>query len=244
MTNRRLDVLEDAGRVVPPRPPVVNLNPQPQVNHAAPNGQEVPVDFVAAQDNETWRRMVEGFMKMKPPKFSGSTDVTVVEDWKEDIENLFDAMGQASDLATLLEQDYVEHNRPNDNAKYGSSGKGEKVQHHREEAPHPPSKKQNTDSFSASTETRKPLKFHGTCYTCGRVGHKAIDCVVPERRWLKQDQGKSETTPFEKKTYAKELSESRSQGYSAWKEPTDFTTDKRSGQVYAIGQGEQDSIRA
>ncbi|KAF5201658.1 hypothetical protein FRX31_008755, partial [Thalictrum thalictroides] len=93
MTNRRLDVLEDAGRVVPPRPPVVNLNTQPQVNHAAPNGQEVPVDFVAAQDNETWRRMVEGFMKMKPPKFSGSTDVTVVEDWNEDIENLFDAMG-------------------------------------------------------------------------------------------------------------------------------------------------------
>ncbi|KAF5207344.1 hypothetical protein FRX31_003068 [Thalictrum thalictroides] len=47
-TNQRLNVLEAASVV----PPIVNLNPAPPVNHPIPNGQEVPVDFQAAQDNE------------------------------------------------------------------------------------------------------------------------------------------------------------------------------------------------
>ncbi|KAF5182361.1 hypothetical protein FRX31_028052 [Thalictrum thalictroides] len=166
---------------------------------------------------------------MKPPKFSGSTDVTVVEDWKEDIENLFDDMGQTSDLATLLEQDYVEHNRSNDYSKYASSSKGEKVQHRREETSQPPPKKQNIDSFPASTETRKPLKFYGTCHTCGRVGHKAIDCRVPEHSWLKQGQEKSKIKTYEHNPKDQKPSESTSHGYSAWKGQTDRTTDKRLG---------------
>ncbi|KAF5183163.1 hypothetical protein FRX31_027251 [Thalictrum thalictroides] len=69
-TNRRLDAIE-ASRVVPQAPPVVYLDAVPPVNHAVPNGQEVPIDIQAAQDNETWRRMVAGFMKMKLPRFSG-----------------------------------------------------------------------------------------------------------------------------------------------------------------------------
>ncbi|KAF5205224.1 Cellular nucleic acid-binding protein [Thalictrum thalictroides] len=59
---------------------------------ATPPGQNVVREQnanVQVQDHETWRHMLESFMKMKPPKFNGSADS---EDWKENVENLLDAM--------------------------------------------------------------------------------------------------------------------------------------------------------
>ncbi|KAF5193892.1 hypothetical protein FRX31_016521, partial [Thalictrum thalictroides] len=84
---------------------------------------------------------------------------------------------QASDLATLLEQDFIEHNQPIDHAKYGSSDKGEKMQHPRLDTTIPSQKKQNTSSSSsASTDETTQSKFLGTCYTCGKVGHRFYEC--------------------------------------------------------------------
>lgn len=355
-TNKRLDVLE-AGRDAPQAPPVINLDRAPPTDHIAPNGQEVPIDLQVTQDNETWRRMVEGFMKMKPPRFNGSFDITVVEDWKEDIENLFDAMGytdvqkqrlaslcllgdasiwwksvtrtenlhnitwddfcrrfdlryfphalraakarefinlkqgsmtvleyetrftrlarfathmnmdefqkarqfeeglrdglrrmvkghhyptvrQASDLATLLEQDFLEHGRPNDYAK------GKKVQHSRPEASQPPYKKQNSNSSStASTDGTKRNKFLGNCFTCGKVGHKAFECRVPERNWVKTDQRKLEGRSYEPKMNEQKISGQKSYGsQGSWKGPADRAPDKLHGQMFAIEQVEGDMV--
>ncbi|KAF5194084.1 hypothetical protein FRX31_016329 [Thalictrum thalictroides] len=221
-TNQRLNVLE----VAPLVPHVVNLNPTPPVNHPIPNGQEVPVDFQVAQDNKAWRRMVEGFMKMKPPKFGGSSDITVVEDWKEDIKNLFNAMGyteaQKQILASLClvgdvsiwwkamirtenlhDITWEDFSRRFDLKYFPHTLKAAKniilrmimqsmgVLIMEEGAiftantSQPPYKKQNTSpSSNGSTDgTKRNTRFMGTCFSCGKVGHKASDCKSSERNW-------------------------------------------------------------
>ncbi|KAF5203947.1 hypothetical protein FRX31_006466, partial [Thalictrum thalictroides] len=153
----------------------------------------------------------------------------------------------ASDLATFLEQDYTEHNRPNDNAKYGSFDKGKKGQYSRPDTSQPPYKKQNTSSsFTGSTDgTKRNTRFMGTCFSCARVGHKASDCKSSERNWGKSDQGKSEFKPYEQKPNEQKSLGQKSYGAQGqWKGPTDRMAEKRPGQVFAIGQEERDMVMA
>ncbi|KAF5193398.1 hypothetical protein FRX31_017015, partial [Thalictrum thalictroides] len=81
----------------------------------------------------------------------------------------------------------------------------------------------------------------GTCFSCGRVGHKASDCKSSERNWGKSDQGKSEFKPYEQKPNEQKSLGQKSYGAQGqWKGPTDRMAEKRPGQVFAIGQEERD----
>ncbi|KAF5197504.1 hypothetical protein FRX31_012909 [Thalictrum thalictroides] len=187
----------------------------------APPGQnvmEVQNANVEALDHETWRRMLESFMKMKPPKFNGATDYTLAEDWKENMENLLDAMDytEALDLKyfpqslrqtkvreffqlkqgtlTVLEFEtrftrlarFAAHMNLNEfeKARQFEEGlrdelrllvKGRICQSLREVVDVASYLEQDIKEHGKSFDN---AKFEGTCYICGRSGHKEVNCRV------------------------------------------------------------------
>ncbi|KAF5187416.1 hypothetical protein FRX31_022997 [Thalictrum thalictroides] len=77
---------------------ITQMEARADPTHPGQNIVEEQNANVQATNHETWRHMLETFMKMKPPKFSGSADYTVAEDWKENVENLLDAINTRFDL--------------------------------------------------------------------------------------------------------------------------------------------------
>ncbi|KAF9605182.1 hypothetical protein IFM89_014295 [Coptis chinensis] len=121
--------------------------------------------------NESLGKDVGEVHEVNPPRFGGISDPNKAEEWKEDLENIFDVMDYSEgqnlstlrevvDIARKLEQDYQEHRRPKDYPKTESSDTGKRVYNKYDSQQQYIQKKQRIGSSS------KP--FFGRCHRCDR----------------------------------------------------------------------------
>ncbi|KAI3961474.1 hypothetical protein MKX01_001210 [Papaver californicum] len=89
-------------------------------NVPPPGGNANGPDLQGTGDQTTWLKLLEKFVRLKPPQFEGSTDPLVVDKWKKDIDKIlrqlvvFQLLGEArkwwknAAIGPMLVDDYLD----------------------------------------------------------------------------------------------------------------------------------------
>ncbi|KAF9595746.1 hypothetical protein IFM89_003488 [Coptis chinensis] len=156
---------------------------QPPHEHRA----EVVAPGGRGDDDEAWQKMVERFIKLKPEKFSGTSDLGDADNWREDMKKIFN------------ELDHILHDRPNDASKtdskkenkdkYDNYSKRFKAQNQQGQNSQPWKKQRTGWQNHGQTRQGDRLIPHEErrCYRCGDQGHIASYCKNPRREFQNQN---------------------------------------------------------